>query len=217
MKLTGLILLKNMAATLPPMIVNNTLANHSLIPLLASHFRVILSSNTPADTLQFPSFQCSCLLLDTDIDITLDFVDTCLAFLSSNTNPFILLTPSMSESTSPLKVTNLSNALITQLVPLSMKTPVVMTTWTSSMAMTAMMKLVQPPPAGLSNSLEPALCEGQQADMVRAMTESGLCKDRVDSMLLLSQVGSFNRLARGEGDIPREARMWLEEDRELVG
>ena len=193
----------------PPMIVNNTLLNHPLIFQLASHFRLIKSVSTPPDTLQFPSYQCSCLLLDTSINISHTLLDTCLAFLSSNTNPFILLTPSSPGKSSPHSVTTLSHQLTTQLVPLSMKTPMVVATWTIELAMTTLLKLV-------TEQVEQQMCQAGQADMVVALTESGLCKDRVDTLLLLSQVERFNCLAEGERDIPREVMNWLKEDKELI-
>ena len=85
------------------------------------------------------------------------------------------------------------------------------------MAVSAVLRLVQVPAGNLADHLKlDSRLDNQQADMVMVMTESGLCKDRVDSMLLLSQIGSFNRLLSGEGDIAREVREWLEEDKELI-
>ena len=203
-------------ATYLPVIVNNTLASHPLIPLLASHFRVILSTSTPPDTLQFPSYQCSCLVLDTNQTVTQNLLDNCLNFLASNTNPFVLLAPSTSEAISPHEVSRLSHQLTTQLVPLSMKIPMVVATWTSTMAMTAVVKLVQLPVDDLSDQMRCQMEQGGQSDMVAALTESGLCKDRVDSLLLLCQLERFNCLARRETEIPGEVRMWLEEDQEVM-
>eukprot|EP00092_Neocalanus_flemingeri_P038311 GFUD01041707.1.p1 GENE.GFUD01041707.1~~GFUD01041707.1.p1 ORF type:complete len:207 (-),score=106.55 GFUD01041707.1:292-912(-) len=205
-----------MESTSPPMIVNNTLTSHPLISLLASHFRAIQSASTPPDTLQFPSYHCSCLVLDTNQTITQALLDTCLNFMSSNTNPFILLTPSIPGTSSPHSVTSLSQHLTTQLVPLSMKTPLVVATWITSQALTTVVKLVQLPADDLTDQLGYQMSQAGQSDLVVALTESGLCKDRVDSLLLLCQVERFNCLARGEKDIPEEVMRWLEEDQEVV-
>ena len=195
-----------MAVIMPPMIVSCTLTNHSLINLLVSSFRVIPSPSTPKDSLQFPSFQSSCLVLDTDTLITHDLVDFCLGFLSSNTNPFIILTPSTFETNAVEKVSSLANQMMTTMVPLAMKVPIVVGTVSINMAHSVIIDLVLNTPGRSPDQLDAWLPSDREDHVVKAMVETGICKDKVDTIMLLSQIGSFNRLLNEEGDIAPEVK-----------
>ena len=199
---------------MPPMIVSNTLTNHSLINLLATSFRVIPSPSTPKDSLQFPSFQSSCLVLDTDISITKDLIDFCLGFLSSNTNPFIILSPSTFQTYSVEKVSSLANYMVTTMAPLSLKVPIVVGTATINIAHSVILDLVTMPNEKFPEQLNPTRALDKETHVVKAMVESGICKDRVDSILLLSQIGSLNKLLKEEKDLPMDVREWLMVDKE---
>merc|ERR1712142_1308796 len=157
---------------------------------------------TPKDSLQFPSFRSSCLVLNTDIVITKDLLDYCLGFLSSNTNPFILLTPLTSQVSPMDKVSRLTWELMTQLVPLSMKAPTVVGTMTINMAHNVVIELVVKSVKNINDEPNLKSQPDKMSRIVRALMESGLCKDRVDTILLLSQTGSFNKLAQGASDVP---------------
>merc|ERR1712240_394853 len=112
------------------------------------------------------------------------------------------------------KVSRLTNQLMTQLVPLSLKSPTVVGTMTINMAHNVVIELVVKSVKNINDEPNLKSQPDKMSRIVKALMESGLCKDRVDTILLLSQTGSFNKLAKGASDVPPEVMKWLMVDEE---
>ena len=139
-----------------PVLVNTSLEGHPLVSALSKipKFRPIMSANTPQSSLIFPSLKASCLIVDLEVlvnqqDQLPKVMETCLHFISTNTAPFILLTPSFTTSgrnsfSSSTDCYSTVNNLIFQLSQSEVctKTPVVVQAWSQDMAVRSILYLV---------------------------------------------------------------------------
>ena len=214
-----------------PVIVNSSLAGHPLVSALfnISKFRPIMSGNTPLSSLIFPSLKASCLILDLEELVTQQdqfqkILETCLHFISTNTRPFILLTPS---STAPGRNSFSSssdcyssvNNLIFQLSLVSSNTPVVVQAWSEDMAVRSILYLVfkgGKEGGGMMNSTDHLPTEREvRARLISALNQSGVVKDLEtgDCQSLLDQTLFLANLPNTYSKMTHHIKSALEEDR----
>ena len=220
-----------MAGRAAPVIVNNSLEAHPLISSLfkITKFRPILSANTPQSSLIFPSLKASCLIVDLEElvnqqqDQFQNIMETCLHFISTNTRPFILLTPS---STAPGRNSFSSssdgyssvNNLIFQLSQVSTNTPVVVQAWSQDMAVRSILYLVFKTVEvdGMMDTTDQLLTEREvRARLISALNQSRMVEtvDSSDCQSLLDETLFLANLPNSYSNLSRQIKSALEEDR----
>ena len=214
-----------------PVIVNNSLEGHPLVGGLSkiSKFRPIMSGNTPQSSLIFPSLKASCLIVDLEElvnqqqDQFQNIMETCLHFISTNTRPFILLTPS---STAPGRNSFSSssdgyssvNNLIFQLSQVSTNTPVVVQAWSQDMAVRSILYLVFKTVEvdGMMDTTDQLLTEREvRARLISALNQSRMVEtvDSSDCQSLLDETVFLANLPNSYSNLSRQIKSALEEDR----
>ena len=211
-----------------PVIVNNSLEGHPLVLALfkISKFRPIMSGNTPQSSLIFPSLKASCLIVDLEElvnqqDQFQKIMETCLHFISTNTRPFILLTPSSttpgrnSFSSSTEGYSSVNN-LIFQLSLVSANTPVVVQAWSEDMAVRSILYLVfnaGKGGGGMMDTTDNLPTEREvRARLISALNQSrdletGDCQSLLDQTLFLAN------LPNTYSTMSQHIKTALEEDR----
>ena len=177
-------------AVQPVVVVHHTIVqqDHYLLPFLSTQFRVVPASNTDPSSLVFPTFPTSCLLLDCCTPASLSqHLEQCLAFLKSNTGPFILLTPAKAHYChSPIQCSQLGLQLILALQG-HVCGAMVLSAPTPSLALGTILQLLEPSTTiGRGWRLQkvrssPGSCL-QRPWLVLAGT---LCRDRVNAVILI--------------------------------
>ena len=212
-----------------PVIVNNSLEGHPLVGGLSkiSKFRPIMSGNTPQSSLIFPSLKASCLIVDLEVLVSQQdqfqtIMETCLHFISTNTRPFILLTPSDTtpgrNSFSSTDCYSSVNNLIFQLSLVSTNTPVVVQAWSEDMAVRSILYLVFK--AGKGGEMLDTTDQLPSEREVRARLISALNQSRVvedvedgDCQSLLDQTLFLANLPKTYSNLSHKMKSALEEDR----
>ena len=207
-----------------PVIVNKSLEGHPLVSAVfkISKFRPIMSGNTPQSSLIFPSLKASCLIVDLEKLVTQQdqfqkIMETCLHFISTNTAPFILLTPSSSTSgrnsfSSSTDCYSTMNNLIYHLSQsqICTKTPVVVQAWSQDLAVRSILYLVfKTGKAG--GMMEQLPSEGE----VRARLVSALNQElqTEDCQSLLDPISSLANLPSTVSNLSHQMKSALVEDR----
>ena len=189
--------------------------DHYLLPLLSTQCRVVSSSSTAPSSLIFPSLRSSCLLLDccTPVPIS-QHLQQCLAFLKSNTGPFILLTPARAHH---CRSTNRCSELGLRL-SLALQGEVwgalVLVASTPAMALSTILQMLEPSPS-IGQAVEAAraaIAPGMQPVEALAGT---VCRDRLDSILLLTEATSLANIEATINSLPREIQSALQNNYEV--
>ena len=207
-----------------PVLVNNSLEGHPLVSALfkISKFRPIMSGNTPQSSRIFPSLKSSCLIVDLEVlvnqqDQFQKIMESCLHFITTNTRPFILLTPS---STSPGRDSFSSstdgyssvNNLIFHLSQSQgcSKTPVVVQAWSQDLAVRSILYLVfKTGKAG--GMMEQLPSEGEmRARLVSALNQE---LQTEDCQSLLDPISSLANLPSTVSNLSHQMKSALVEDR----
>ena len=189
--------------------------DHYLLPLLSTQCRVVSSRSTTPSSLVFPSLRSSCLLLDccTPAPIS-QHLEQCLAFLKSNTGPFILLTPAKAlHCRSPIRCSELGLKLSLALQR-EVWGALVLVAITPALALSTILQLV-----------EPSTSTGQAVEAARAALLPGkkpvealagtVCRDRVDSILLLTEITSLANIEASINSLPQEIQSALQNNSEV--
>ena len=205
-----------------PVLVNNSLEGHPLVSALfkISKFRPIMSGNTPQASLIFPSLKSSCLIVDLEVlvnqqDQFQKIMESCLHFITTNTRPFILLTPS---STSPDRdsfssSTDCYSSVNNLIFHLSQsqgcsKTPVVVQAWSQDLAVRSILYLVFKSGKG-----------GEMTDPMDQVPNEGETRARLISVLQQDvetedcQTLSLAHLPTSYSNLSPQMKNALEEDR----
>ena len=216
-----------------PVIVNTSLEGHPLVSALfkISKFRPIMSGNTPQSSLIFPSLKASCLIVDLEELVNQQdqfqmIMETCLHFISTNTRPFILLTPS---STTPGRNSFSSssdcyssvNNLIFQLSLVSTNTPVVVQAWSVDMAVRSILYLVFKngkggDGGGMMDTRDNLPTEREvRARLISALNQSRVVEnlETGDCQSLLDQTLFLANLPNTYSNLSQHIKKALEEDR----
>ena len=199
---------------------------HPLPSLLSDHFKPLLSPSTPEHSLQFPVQGRSCLLVPPHpTSLSQQSLRTCCEFLETSTNPFILIIPDSTEVCQEDSIATFDLQLTVNLGKRSetgrdggmiVKYPEILCAKSPVLGVASILDLLLVPEDPECTRVSESLTFPEQNPLnaVRALEASGLCSDRVESMLLLSEVKTLSRLKEELPQMDKRARTFLEQNKE---